>query len=265
MVKKVKNITIGADPELFIVNTRTNQIVSAIPIIPGKKGAPYTNGMPKGFGVELDCILGEFNIPPCTSENDFVQSIQYMKGWIRNWVKQYDPDLDILCCASSVVPEDQLLDPKANEIGCMPDFNAYTKRANNTPEGYVDNRRVAGFHIHIGYDKPDVDTSLKLIKFFDLCCGVPSVLYDTDTFRRTLYGKAGSFRLPKYGVEARCLSSFMLNDEYLSLVYKQTMCAIDMVNDNMPLPEGDLVQKCINTSNKVLAQHLINLYNICVE
>ena len=91
------------------------------------------------------------------------------------------------------------------------------------------------------------------------------MLYDDDTFRRTLYGKAGSFRLPKYGVEARCLSSFMLNDEYLPLIYKQTMLAIDMVNDGLPLPEGDLVQKCINTSNKVLAEHLIKLYGICVD
>ena len=264
-MKKIKNITIGADPELFIVNTKSNKVVSAIPIIPGKKGKPYTKNMPKGFGVELDCILGEFNIPPCTSENDFVGAIKYMKDWIRNWVKQYNPDLDILCCASSEVPADQLQDPKAHEIGCMPDFNAYTERANDIPKGYPDNRRVAGLHIHIGYDHPDVETSLKIVKFFDLCCGVPSILYDSDTFRRTLYGKAGSFRLPKYGVEARCLSSYMLNDEFLPLIYKQTMCALDMINEGLPLPEGDLVQKCINTSNKVLAKHLIDLYKICVE
>lgn len=76
---KIKNVTVGADPELFIFNTRTNQVVSAIGIIPGEKGKPYTKGMPKGFGVEIDCILGEFNIPPCTSGNEFVDSIKYMK------------------------------------------------------------------------------------------------------------------------------------------------------------------------------------------
>lgn len=120
-------------------------------------------------------------------------------------------------------------------------------------------------HLHYGYQSPNVETSIKLIKFFDLCCGVPSILYDRDTFRRTLYGKAGSFRFCKYGVEARCLSSFMLNDEYLPLIYKQAMLAVDMVNEGLPLPDGDLVQKCINTSNKVLAEHLIKLYDICVE
>lgn len=152
--------------------------------------------MPKGFGVELDCILGEFNIPPCTSLNDFVGSIQYMKNWIRNWVKQYDINLDICCKASMPVPEDQLLDPRANEIGCMSDYNAYTERENDKPNGYPNNTRVSGFHIHVGYSNPDFDTSIKLIKFFDLCCGVPSMLYDDDTFRRTLYGKAGSFVFP---------------------------------------------------------------------
>lgn len=55
----------------------------------------------------------------------------------------------------------------------------------------------------------------------------------------------------------------MLNDEYLEMIYDQTMLAIDMCNDNFPLPDGDLVQKCINTSNKVLAEHLIKLYGIC--
>ena len=77
---KIKNVTIGADPELFIINTKTNQVVSAIGLIPGEKGKPYRKGMPKGFGVELDCILGEFNIPPSTSEYDFVSSIKYMKN-----------------------------------------------------------------------------------------------------------------------------------------------------------------------------------------
>lgn len=65
--------------------------------------------------------------------------------------------------------------------------------------------------------------------------------------------------------EYRSLSSYMLNDEYLPLIYKQTMLAIDMVNEELPLPEGDLVQKCINTSNKVLAEYLIKLYEICVD
>ena len=67
-----------------------------------------------------------------------------MKDWIRNWIKQFDNNLDICCSASMPVPEDQLLDPKANEIGCSSDYDAYTERENDKPQGYPDNRRVAG-------------------------------------------------------------------------------------------------------------------------
>lgn len=117
-------------------------------------------------------------------------------------------------------------------------------------------------HIHFGYDKPNTNTSIQLIKYFDLCCGVPSVLYDRDTFRRTLYGQAGAFRLCAYGVEARTLSSEMLNDQYLGLMYDQAQLAIEMLNDGLPLPESDLIQRCINTSNEVLARHILDLYGL---
>lgn len=115
---KITNVTIGADPELFIINSKTGKVVSAIGIIPGEKGKPYTKGMPNGgFGLEKDGILGEFNIPPCTSCDEFVESMKYMKSYIRDWVKNYHPDLDIKCAASMDVPEDQLQDPEAHRIG----------------------------------------------------------------------------------------------------------------------------------------------------
>ena len=80
---QVTNITIGADPELFIINTKTNKIVSAIGIIPGEKGKPYTKNMePGGFGVEIDGILAEFNIPPCTTKDDF--------GYMQKFASLFD-------------------------------------------------------------------------------------------------------------------------------------------------------------------------------
>lgn len=262
---QITNVTIGADPEMFIINTRTNKIVSAIGIIPGEKGNPYTEGMDEGFGVEIDAILAEFNIPPCRTEDEFVYSMKFMKKWIKNYVKTFDPDYDILCKASHRVPTSELLDPKANEIGCAPDYNAYTKRENPKPDGYPSTTRVAGLHVHIGYDNPDFDTNIKLIKYMDLFVGVPSVLYDTDKYRRTLYGQAGSFRKTKYGVEYRSLSSYMLHDHLLPFVWKQTMKAIDACNNNIELPDPIAVQDCINKSNKVLAKRLIKICNICAD
>ena len=54
-------------------------------------------------------------------------------------------------------------------------------------------------HIHIGYDNNNIDASLRLVKYLDLYLGVPSVLKDKDKRRRSLYGKAGCFRLTSYG------------------------------------------------------------------
>lgn len=141
---QITNVTIGADPEMFIIDVTTKKVVSAIGIIPGKKGEPYTEGMLDGYGLEIDGILAEFNIPPCTNKDEFVSSIMFMKDYIRNHVKQFNPNYDILCKASSLVSKDQLLDPLANLIGCMPDFNVYTERENPKPEGYTNCKRVAG-------------------------------------------------------------------------------------------------------------------------
>ena len=55
------------------------------------------------------------------------------------------------------------------------------------------------FHIHIGYDAPEIDRSLRLITYLDAYLGLPSILIDKDTERRKLYGQAGCFRLTRYG------------------------------------------------------------------
>ena len=49
---KIDNVSIGADPELFIINEKTKRVVSSIGIIPGEKGNPYVaEDMPSGFGL----------------------------------------------------------------------------------------------------------------------------------------------------------------------------------------------------------------------
>lgn len=141
---RISSYTIGADPEMFLINKRTGKVISAKGIIPGEKGKPFTDGLPKGFGLEIDGILAEFNIPPCTSKSEYIQSIQFMKDYIRDFVKNQNLDYDILCRASIEVPNETIADPSVNQIGCDSDWNAYTEDINPKPKGYPDNRRVAG-------------------------------------------------------------------------------------------------------------------------
>ena len=72
----LKNIKVGSDPELFIVNTKTNKVVSSIGLIPGVKGEAYRSPeMPEGYGLQIDNILAEFNIPPTNKKEEFIASM----------------------------------------------------------------------------------------------------------------------------------------------------------------------------------------------
>ena len=142
---RINNVTIGADPELFIINEKTKRVVSSVGRIPGEKGNPYVaDDMPAGFGLETDNILAEFNIPPVTTEEAFVNNIEYMKQYIDKYVKNIDPDLGILCAASKMVDAGQLNSEQALMFGCSPDFNVYTESENEKPDGSKTRLRSAG-------------------------------------------------------------------------------------------------------------------------
>lgn len=258
------NITIGADPELFLINSKTGEVVSSIGIIPGEKGEPYrSDDMPEGYGLEIDNLLAEFNIPPVRDKESFIGAITYMKDYIKKFIKAKNPNLDILCKASMMVNKDQLQSPEAKLFGCSVDYNAYTEEPNPKPKGECTNLRSAGFHIHIGYDNCNVDTSLALIKYLDMYLGVPSVLKDDDTKRRSLYGKAGCFRLTPYGLEYRVLSSYFLSTKTtLSWVWNGIVKAIKACTKGYPLADPVLVQKAINESDKELAESLVETYKL---
>lgn len=262
----VRNVTIGADPELFIINKETGKVVSSIGIIPGVKGEPYTaEDMPKGFGIEIDNILAEYNIPPVTDNVNFVNNILYMQEYLRKFVQNVNPNYDIKCSASEIVDKDQLQSDEAQQFGCSPDYNVYTEEENVKPDVPKDGTRSAGFHIHFGYDNPNIQTSLHIVKLCDAFIGLPSILLDSDTRRRRIYGKAGSFRLCDYGVEYRTLSSYMQSSpELLNIVWK----GIEKVKSELNKPtmrvsryESAIIE-AINKSDKELAEKLCVILNI---
>ena len=257
----IENVTIGADPELFLINEKTGKVVSAIGIIPGEKGNAWVGpDMEKGFGLEIDNILAEFNIPPAQTKEEFTRSITFMLDYITKFIKNINPDLGIKCIASQIVDEDQLQHPIAKLFGCSVDYCAYKEGPNKKPKGEKTCLRSAGNHIHVGYDNPNAEESIELVKYMDVYLGIPSVVKDPDTQRRKLYGKAGAFRLTDYGVEYRVLSSYMLKQP--DFVYDQTIKAIDAYNKGVKLPSPTIVQRVINNSKIEEAQKLIEKYNL---
>lgn len=281
MYRILKNVTIGSDPELFIFNESTQKVVSSIGLIPGEKGKAYKpEGFEEGFGLQIDNILAEFNIPPVSinmegAEDTFVQHMNKMKNFIKEYVAKANKNYTILCSASELIDDDQLQSAEAKLFGCSPDYNVYTLEENPRPRGTETNMRSTGMHIHIGYDSPTLDTSIALLKVMDLFLGVPSVLIDPDTRRRSLYGKAGCFRLTEYGIEYRVLSGYFLKDDkHIRWVYQQTVKAIEFYNKILLdshrwtgniedyLPKRDSIENSINVGSTVGAKRTVNRFNI---
>lgn len=263
MEKRIKNVTIGSDPECFIYDASYGEYISSIGIIPGVKGNAHPmKGLGEGYGLQIDNVLVEFNIPPTSNKNDFIESLENGKKWILDFLKRnVSVNYELVHCATASFSSSQLRSKEAKEFGCSVDYNAWTEEANPKPNGVNTNLRTTGCHIHVGWDNPNTSTRLELIKAMDLFLGVPSIILDDDSTRRNLYGKAGAFRITPYGVEYRVLSGFFLSNKSLEgWMFDQTMKAIDFVNEgNKVLNINNTIVNTINESNYEMA------YIICAE
>lgn len=256
------NITLGSDPEIFICNNE--EIVSGEGLIPGTKWEPHKIS-DEGHFIQLDNIASEFNIPPCKTEEEFVNNINYIKDYLSVFLKSHD--LKISTLASSEINSKYLQTEQAQTFGCDPDFNVYIRDINPSPST-DSNLRCVGGHIHIGIPEEYLTQEIQeqIVKAFDIFVTLPSMLIDKDERRRELYGKAGSFRFKDFGVECRQLSNFWIhNEEHTRLVYNQTIKAVETVLDNKfteyEEKYSEQVRNAIDTNDKELAKSLLNEIN----
>lgn len=258
--KLIEEVTVGCDPEMFLWNVIEDKPVPVCGLVGGTKDnpLPITN---EGHALQEDNVAVEFCIPPCINKYDFVRHITFVKNYIDNTILQ-PLGLISRCVSSARFTEKELDNYQAQTFGCDPDFNAWTEQQNE-----VDKTdpllRTAAAHIHIGYQNPTSNTSMAIIQAMDLFIGLPSVLLDTDTERRKMYGKAGEYRLKVYGVEYRVLSTFWTgNDELIQWAFESTLKAIEFVNSGGIITNEQDIIKCINESNKDMALEIMEDYHI---
>lgn len=252
--------TLGSDPELFVIRKEDSAFIPALDLVYGTKSAPRPM-LVEGYYVQEDNVLLEFNIPPAKTKKDFVDFLTSGFDQIKKMLpEEY---LDIVVKSSHKFQPEQLLDARANVFGCDPDKNAWTGKFNNAPDIPEDGLRTAGGHIHIGYKRPNKALNRKIVQAMDLFLGVPSIVMDTDSDRRRLYGKAGAYRDKPYGPEYRTLSSFWVaSPDLMGWAYDQTMKAVDFVNHGYEIPAPALIVNTINTSNAKDAAQLCKKFNI---
>lgn len=247
-------VLIGADPEVFLAEH--GKIVPAVGRVPGSKEEPHKT---EHGWVQPDNALAEFNIAPAATRDEFLFSIRAAMGDLY----QYG---DVVIQASHTFTRKELLaaGPSVFQFGCDPDFCAWNGGApNRRPIAKaVGGLRTAGGHIHIGAQVAQ-ERHLDVIKGCDVLLGLPSLYFDDDTMRRTVYGKAGAFRAKSYGVEYRTLSNFWLRTQDLTAwAYDQSirvLYELDTLTE-FCAEHGDAVQRAINTSDAALGRELLNLY-----
>lgn len=259
-MKKVENVLIGADPELFI--KKDGEIISAEGTIGGSKHSPVPI-IGEGYAIQEDNVMVEFNIPACSTKESFSDAIGEVLDYLEVKYAMDNATLEII--PSARLDQKFLNTKQAKLFGCEPDFNVYLKDVNKSPSSKT-NLRVCGGHIHIGYSDPSFSISEEIVQAMDIVLGLESVLLDTDTERKKMYGKAGSFRPKEYGVEYRTLSNFWIKTQSLrEWAFTSTMKAIELVNEGsvstiLEKYQSSIIE-AINTNNKDLATKLINEIN----
>lgn len=261
-----ENITLGADPEVFLYDPAQFQYHASCGLFGGTKEKPVPIlGYPQS-NMQEDNVALEFNIVPCLKKTEWMSRIQNTMEALQSLAMSKGLELTGTSCAS--FPASQLEHPAAKVFGCEPDYNAWTKEENPPLPPEIQNGalRSAGGHVHIGYKNPDLDSSIRLIKALDLFLGIPSILLDSRGMaRRAIYGKAGAFRPKEYGVEYRTLSNFWCFDQkHMAYVWDQTQKAIRFLNKGGVIEEEDSekIQQAVNKGDKILIGELTIKYPI---
>jgi len=256
------NITLGADPEIFICDE--NEIVSAEGLTEGgSKYAPRPI-TEEGHAIQEDGIMFEYNIPPCSTEEEWIENHQVCQDYLL--VLAEANGYKFSTKVSDEVNEKYLQTLQASTFGCEPDYNVYLGDNNPTPDSNT-NLRCAGGHVAIGYPNANEEQTEKIVKVFDMFVVLPALFKDNDTRRRELYGKAGSFRFKDFGVECRALSNFWIHTpETMSWVFNQTLKAVNFVLDNecdeLINKYSEQVRTAIDTNNLESAKELLTVLNI---
>lgn len=213
-------LLLGHDCEVFVKKGGKN--ISVHDILPGTKADPFK--VSKG-AIQVDGTAAEMNIIPAGNMSDWITNIDTVLGILQEMLGK-----DATICVDPVANYgfDYLasLPESATELGCNPDFNAYTEAVNAKPDAAIP-FRSAGGHIHFGF-LPDLDGEpenilyqkyvSEFVRELDFYLTLPSLFLDThpdSAKRRQLYGKPGCFRPKVYGFEFRSLSNFWLGSSKL--------------------------------------------------
>ena len=227
----------GCDPEFFFVSN--GKVLEASKVL-SDKGFTVKHQRPLARGIEgvtsrfvIDGVQAELNPKPYSCRANLANEIRECFFKLNEEVIKKQ-SVGINFSGVIKLSEDEMaqLSETSKKFGCAPSNNVYTGKESEikvNPATY--SYRTAGGHIHIGgcdylYDSLTTvlhSKSKLFVRLLDLIVGNTCVMLDRDpgqVERRKVYGRAGEYRLPKYGLEYRTLSNFWLQSyPLMSLVF----------------------------------------------
>ncbi len=261
---EVKNVTIGADPELFFKSRETGKFVPSFYVMKGDKHNPVKI-TEEGHAISCDNVMAEYMIPPSKTAKEFVKHNTLVQEYLNEKIAKPN-NLDLVVFPFAEFDENDLTSDKAQAFGCDPDFCVYTEGKPNKVGRPEKLARCAGGHLHMGYDDPNNLTNNYIIRALDLFISVPLVLMEPANRRKEMYGKAGAYRTTSYGVEYRSPSNYVFSSpELMEWAFNQVEKAIKFLNNGGSKylnEDGGTVRECIDRQNKDYANYLIDRHKI---
>jgi hypothetical protein len=177
---------------------------------------------------------------------------------ISKWTKKDGRECYLVAEPIAIFSKDLLdrLPPHVKELGCNPDYNAYTLEPNPTPNGSDVVFRTGAGHLHIGWTDgaegmEHFEKCARLVKQLDYTVGLVTLLFDDEPRRRALYGKAGAFRPKPYGLEYRVPSNAWCKSEALArTMFHGCMKAVELLNEGEEFDKDcdGLARLCIDNN-----------------
>jgi len=258
-----KTFSLGADPELMILDIDKNQIVSSIPILKTDKNNPIDLG--KGIKIYSDNVLLEMSFPPSDSKLEFINRLGDV---LHKTTKYLGEKYKLMAKSAHIYSEEELtyshnINPM--EIGCNPSFNAWKLEVNLINE-FPGGLRTGSFHLHFGNKiLKDFETKINAVRLLDIFLGCASVIFDKDETglaRRKLYGKSAEYREPAYGIEYRVLSPYSLQcPKLVELCLDIANYALEQIPNAKNIICAEVASKtqtAINNCDKKLAEEVLN-------
>ena len=220
------NLTIGADPEFFLYSQTHDRIVPSCGLLGGTKEEPMALGR-RGYFVQEDNVMAEYNIPPCPTGDKFGSCITKGRDLVLAHARERSGDDSLVAFRGTYaeLSPDMLQHPGAMRFGCSPDFDAYQMGQPCPPidpdrlTGNNGVLRFAGGHVHLGYNLPEIPPQV-VAMFCDLMLGAYAIAYGLDRQgpRRQWYGTPGRYRPTPYGIEYRTLGNHWTLDTHSAIV-----------------------------------------------